>query len=90
MAQIAFETLWNNHPMNQSPPIQAPCSGPDGQRYYDNQCAIKMGECFDRSGLTLHGFHGVFCWHKHERRHPLRADQLGKMATQPSQFPAVR
>jgi hypothetical protein len=57
MAQISFDTLWNNHPLNQSPPIKAPCSAPDGTAYYDNQCAIKMGECFHRSGLTLHGFH---------------------------------
>jgi hypothetical protein len=37
-----------------------------------------MGECLHRSGISLHGYHGAFCWHKHERRHPLRAEQLGK------------
>jgi hypothetical protein len=46
MPQISFDTLWNNHPLNLSPPIPAPCSSPNGTSNYTNQCAIKMGECF--------------------------------------------
>jgi hypothetical protein len=29
-----------------------------------------------RSGVSLTSYHGVFCWHKHGRQHPLRAEEL--------------
>lgn len=61
---VAFKTLWNNHPSNEEPPNNAPCST-SGTPNFENQCAIRLGVTLARSGISLSGYTGAFCWHKH-------------------------
>lgn len=41
-----FERLWNSYPG-----VQFPCSV-NGKPLYDNQCAIRMGVCFESAGIS--------------------------------------
>jgi hypothetical protein len=71
-----FDTLWSNHPGRENPPNVNPCST-NGRPNHSSQCAIRMGVCFYRSGISLVGYSGMFCWSNHGRQHPLRAEQMG-------------
>lgn len=50
---IAFDTLWNNHPITLG--MVQPCLNSTGQPLYENQCAIRMSVCLRRSGISLSG-----------------------------------
>ena len=73
---VPFQTLWRNHPRNQSPRQEAPCRDASGSRAFENQCAIRMSVCLTRSGVKLPAFRGARCWHGHGDRHILRAEQM--------------
>jgi hypothetical protein len=74
---VAFATLWENHPANLAEPAIEPCRTASGVRAYDNQCAIRLGLCLSRSGISLMSFRGAFCWYGHGRQHPLRVADMG-------------
>jgi hypothetical protein len=48
---IPFATLWRNYPTD------TPCVLPTGKppKGFENQCAIRMSVCLDRSGVVLKG-----------------------------------
>lgn len=69
-----FSRLWNNHPATKG--IINPCSTDNGVPNFDNQCAIRMSVALADSGINLDSFTGEFCWHKHGKRHVLRAQEL--------------
>lgn len=66
---VRFDILWKNHPGNLKP-----CNVVE----FPNQCAIRMSEAFNKSGVDLTSFSGAKCWEKHEDkfRHILRAQEL--------------
>lgn len=67
----SFQTLWNNHPTG-----EFPCST-NGKKNFDNQCAIRMGVCFEKSGIKTKGWPVRHCWqHKHTEGHVLAAEEL--------------
>lgn len=72
-----FQNLWNNHPTG-----DFPCSS-DGKKHFDNQCAIRMGVAFEKSGISTKTWAVARCWHhKIESRHILRAEELANALTQ--------
>ena len=86
---VSFKTLWAWHPANLG--IRNPCTT-DGKVNFEDQCAIRMGECFSKSGVLLDSFSGAKCYpgHKHNQSHILRAEELaGWMKTQPVFFGKV-
>lgn len=72
---LNFQKLWLWHPANRG--ILNPCST-NGKSNFENQCAIRMGECFSKAGVPLHGFKGAKCYpgHRHNQSHILRAEEL--------------
>ena len=62
---LSFNELWSNHPGRNS----RPCNFP-------NQCAIRMGIALQKSNANLNSFNGAKCWHGHEPKHILRAQEL--------------
>ena len=75
MAETFFDSLWGNHPALESPPAIEPCST-GGKPNHDNQCVIRLGVSFVRSGISLTSYRGVFCWSGHGRQHPLRVEEM--------------
>lgn len=75
MSDTLFDRFWNNHPANESPPVIEPCST-NGRSNHGNQCVIRLGVSFTRSGISLASYTGAFCWSKHGREHPLRVEQM--------------
>jgi hypothetical protein len=75
MAETFFDSLWRNHPALESPPAIEPCST-GGKRNHDNQCVIRLGVSFVRSGISLASYRGAFCWSGHGRQHPLRVEEM--------------
>jgi Type VI secretion system (T6SS), amidase effector protein 4 len=71
-----FATLWANHPVHETPPNINPCKQKDGTSAFANQCTIRLGVCFTRSGISLATYPGAFCWHGHGRKHPLRVEEM--------------
>lgn len=75
MPQIAFNTLWANHPFPDKP-----CS----KYLFENQCAIRMGVALELSGVNTASFDAMFPGRrcsaypalKHERPHILGAQEL--------------
>lgn len=68
-----FEELWQNHPTTRG--NNAPCQT-GGTSNFDNQCAIRMGVALGRSGISLSGYDGAYCWHGHGQDHILRVEEL--------------
>lgn len=83
-----FETLWYNHPTITDDDY--PCTS-GGSANFDNQCAIRLGVCLDRSGLKVQTLPVEFCWH-HDRSeaHVLRAEALAKGLEKRPLSPRVR
>jgi hypothetical protein len=75
MSDTLFDKLWSNHPANEDPPLIEPCST-NGRSNHGNQCVIRLGLSFVRSGISLASYRGVFCWSRHGRQHPLRVEQM--------------
>ncbi len=68
---VTFKQLWANHP-NVKDGGKKPCNPS-----FKNQCAIRMGDCFDRSGVEkLTG--AEVCWFHKTSTHYLRAEELAK------------
>lgn len=80
LTMVGFKTLWANHPSNETPPNDSPCST-SGSPNFENQCAIRLGVTLARSGVSLSGYTGSFCWHKHGKEHPLRVNDMHKWLT---------
>ncbi len=53
-----FDTLWKNHPTVESPFDDFSCKH-NGKKAFDNQCAIRLGVAFGKSGITLDSFKGT-------------------------------
>ena len=70
-----FDTLWKNHPTVESPFDDFSCKH-NGKKAFDNQCAIRLGVAFGKSGITLDSFKDAKCWHAHKPKHILRAEEL--------------
>lgn len=81
---MKFETLWNNHPTISSSIFKddAPCLK-DGERAFENQCAIRMGVSLEKSGINLTSFKGARCWYNHKPKHILRAEELANWLKSP-------
>jgi len=73
---IKFTKLWGNHPTVESFIDDFPCKK-NGKKAFKNQCAIRMGVTFDKSGVNMKSFKGAKCWHGHKPAHILRAEELG-------------
>jgi hypothetical protein len=69
-----FETLWDHHPCNNGE--KYPCKDKSGKPVFENQCAIRMGVCLERSGVSTKDFTGQRCWHGHNAGHIIRAEEL--------------
>ena len=74
---VSFFKLWNNHPGSQV----KPCDGG-----FENQCAIRMGVALEKSNINLSSFKGVKCWHGHNPKHILRAQELANWISANSEF----
>ncbi|MES1207423.1 MAG: T6SS effector amidase Tae4 family protein [Pseudomonadota bacterium] len=71
-----FDTLWANHPANETVPNIEPCQT-NGRSNHANQCVIRLGLALGRSNISLASYTGVFCWTAgHGRQHPLRVEQM--------------
>jgi len=69
-----FQKLWDNHPTITYDDY--PCSS-NGKKNFPNQCAIRMGECFERSGIKTQKLPVRRCWfHKNQPGHILAAEEL--------------
>lgn len=67
---LKFMSLWTNHPtIKGEPPLL-------GTAAYQNQCAISMHACLERSGVDLKTFRGVRSWEKNKPKYALRAQEL--------------
>jgi hypothetical protein len=71
---ITFRDLWRAHPANNGE--LEPCKARNGNVTFENQCAIRLGECFHRCGVSMESYRGACCWHGHGKRHPLRVEEL--------------
>lgn len=74
---LRFETLWKNHPtIKGEPPLLSTGT-------YQNQCAINMHACLERSGANLKTFQGVRSWEKDKPKYALRAQELANWLSGP-------
>ncbi len=80
----AFSDLWSHHPANDEPPLLSPCTNNQGAPAFANQCAIRMGVCLTRSGISLVSYRGAFCWYGHGHQHAIRAEELGVWLDSPA------
>jgi hypothetical protein len=74
----SFNTLWSNHPSNQTPPEHYPCKDKKGNVHsaLENQCAIRLGIAMQESGISLKSLMGSRCWNGHGRKHVLKVLQM--------------
>lgn len=77
---VSFRELWSNHPTNNGQ--QAPCTTL-GVSNFENQCAIRMGVCLKRSGVTLGQVRGALTCgqaklthHANDEMHFIRAREV--------------
>jgi hypothetical protein len=81
---MRFEDLWDSHPTISANIFEddAPCLK-EGERAFENQCAIRMGVSLMKSGVNLDSFKGVRCWFNHKPAHILRAEELANWLKSP-------
>lgn len=85
--RVKFDDLWEVHPANNDD--MNPCSV-DGEPKFENQCAIRMGECLRAGGVDLTSYRGAKCWF-HTPKHILRAEELASwIAVTPTVFGRVK
>jgi len=77
-----FSELWDNHPTVESFIDDFPCKK-NGKKAFDNQCSIRMGSMFEKSGVKTDSFRGARCWHGHKPAHILRAEELANWLAGP-------
>lgn len=66
-----FHKLWESHPTG-----EFPCST-SGKKNFENQCAIRMGECFEKAGISTKSWPVRRCWqHKGQGSHILAVEEL--------------
>lgn len=83
-----FDTLWKNHPTISDDDF--PCTS-HGENNFDNQCAIRLGECMERSGLKTKSLPVRRCWfHKDKPGHILAAEELAKALEKFSITPKIQ
>ena len=70
---VTFQELWDSHPSILGD--HNPCTT-GGVPNFQNQCCIRMGQCFVNDGVSMHDYDGVFCWFNHGRTHPLRVEEF--------------
>lgn len=70
----SFKDLWKQHPFVRDGEMD-PCSG---RHIHGNQCGIRLGLAFQRNGIDMATFQGLFCFNSHGRQHPIRAREIGK------------
>jgi hypothetical protein len=75
MAEKMFDRFWSNHPSNQTPPNNDPCST-DGAPNFPNECCIRFGTMLVASGIKLTKYKGAFCWYGHGKTHTLRVEEM--------------
>lgn len=89
---MRFEELWNAHPEVNGD--EHPCRRTDGEKAFDDQCAIRIGTALARCGYDVTKLNAEFCWlHPKRAGHVLRAEELAKAlkkAAIPDVFPAQR
>lgn len=71
---VKFNTLWQQHPTVRG--NQTPCVTREGAPAYKDQCAIRMGVCFEQAGLSLSSYKGTRC--DLHRKHTLRVEEFCK------------
>ena len=74
---LRFETLWKNHPTIKGEPPLLNIGA------YQNQCAINMHACLERSGANLKTFQGVLSWEKNKPKYAIRAQELANWLSGP-------
>jgi hypothetical protein len=74
---LQFKKLWSNHPTIKG---DAPLLDKSA---YENQCAVNMHACLERSGTDMKTFHGARSWEKGKPRYALRAQELADWLTTP-------
>lgn len=71
-----FRKLWQAFPAG-----EFPCST-NGRPDFENQCAIRMGVCFEKAGVSIKHWPARKCWqHKQEGNHILAAEELANALT---------
>ena len=74
---LKFTTLWSNHPtIKGDKPLLNTAT-------YQNQCAVNLHACLERSGADLKTFHGVRSWEKDKPKYALRAQELADWLDSP-------
>jgi len=60
---VKFNHLWENHPTIQNDKYL--CKNTNGKKYYDDQCAIRMGTCLANCGVDTTKIvpKRRHCWH---------------------------
>lgn len=72
---ITFSALWNAHPEVKGD--ENPCRRPDGNKAFEDQCAIRIGTALSRCGYDVTRLKAQFCWyHPKSAGHILRAEEL--------------
>ena len=70
---VGFSKLWQSYP-----DLKAPCRT-NGSPHFPNQCAIRMGVCFEAAGVNTSKLNVTRCWyHPREDGHILRAEEFAK------------
>jgi hypothetical protein len=82
---VDFKKLWDNYPLDEKNGGNPPCHT-NGKWNHDNQCAIRMGVCFNDAGMSLSSCRGLCCFYKHGRKHFLRAKELALWLESSSRF----
>ena len=71
-----FNKIWENHPSVDNFFDDFPCTNENGNKAFENQCAIRLGVALESAGVSTQGFQGVRCWHGHKPGHILRAEEM--------------
>ena len=81
-----FNELWNNHPTTKG--NDNPCRTDGKPNFGSNQCAIKLGVCFQNSGIDTTKIPGIrHCWqHDKSAGHVLAAEEFAKALKKHSPF----
>lgn len=76
---VNFKTLWDNYPNGDE--IKTKCLNKqrDEIKPFDDYCAIRMSECFTKSGIDMSKCPSSYkCWSHSEPKHVLLAENLAK------------
>jgi hypothetical protein len=71
-----FKTLWENYPDAAEMKKRCFDGRKDGEKPFDDFCAILMSECMMRSGIQLDQYNGDKCWSHSGSKYIIRAEEL--------------